>query len=712
MSHVATLTSPSLQFGPFRLDRDTRHLWRDGQPLHLTPKVFDILSLLASHPGQVLAKEEIMQAVWPDRHVEEANLTQSISMLRKALGESDSGVKYIATFPGKGYQFVATVQDLAPVSPASPAVEAVPATKTPGRSRWWWVLATLPLFGVLIWKSGRNEAGTTGFASRQRPLSRLPGGEYHPAISRSDGKVAFVWDGDGAHPPAIFVRAFDDDEPRQLTQDPQVAYSSPAWSPDGHHVAALRQESTALKLVVIPARGGTEREVTSLFPTRYGMPGRHLDWSPDGQSIVVDDKSASHEPFHLVLVNAQTGERRQIARSEPAIIGDTDPRFSPDGQQLSFVRQRSRLEHDLYTVPLTGGNPQRRTRDQRSIGGHDWSADGQWLVWNSNRDEQHRLWRLPSDGRQALPQMLPTITSGAHPIQFAISRSTGHMVYAEFWQDLNIWSFDTHPSAASRWKRVVASTSEDSMPQISPDGQRLCFQSSRSGNIELWLSAADGSNPRQLTRDAQQPSIGRWSPDGASIIYFSIGTRIMYQVDPSGGLPKALGPPGTQGIHPVLMRDGQLLFTLNNDLLTMPLAGSVAPRPLLRNISFYRIPSPDAQHLYFAEGRTEPGISRVTLATGERQKLVHDLLPGYWGAWAVGRRGLYYLRAFATSPPTTAHIAFYDFSTGAVTNLAPFAGSLPPLGTTAWSLSPDERLLYVVRSDNSQSDVMLVEPPR
>jgi len=98
------------EFGPFRLEATERRLLRDGKPVPLTAKVFDILLVLVQNHGHLLEKNELMQAVWPDSFVEDGNLTRSVSTLRKALGESDG--EYIETVPKRGYRFVAAVREV------------------------------------------------------------------------------------------------------------------------------------------------------------------------------------------------------------------------------------------------------------------------------------------------------------------------------------------------------------------------------------------------------------------------------------------------------------------------------------------------------------------------------------------------------------------------------------------------------------------------
>lgn len=101
----------SYSFGPFRLDPAERRLLRHGQPVALTPKCFDLLVMFVENSGHLLGKEELLQRLWPDQFVEEANLSFNISNLRKALGEGQNGQHFIETVPKKGFRFVAHVDE-------------------------------------------------------------------------------------------------------------------------------------------------------------------------------------------------------------------------------------------------------------------------------------------------------------------------------------------------------------------------------------------------------------------------------------------------------------------------------------------------------------------------------------------------------------------------------------------------------------------------
>lgn len=119
------------EFDAFRADPVRRRLLRDGNLVSLTPKAFSILLVLLENRGEVVEKEELIRRVWGDAYVTEANLTQNVSSLRKALGERANEHRFVVTVPGRGYSFVAEVAEV-PREPTGefPAV-VLPAPSSP-----------------------------------------------------------------------------------------------------------------------------------------------------------------------------------------------------------------------------------------------------------------------------------------------------------------------------------------------------------------------------------------------------------------------------------------------------------------------------------------------------------------------------------------------------------------------------------------------------
>jgi TolB-like protein/DNA-binding winged helix-turn-helix (wHTH) protein/Tfp pilus assembly protein PilF len=124
------------EFGDFRVDAGKRLLWKNGARVRLTPRVFETLLYLVEHHDSVLDKERLMEAVWPDSIVEENNLTQNISTLRRVFGEKPGSHHYIVTVPGRGYRFVAPVKMReAAIAPAENKTESVALVTQPDHRR-------------------------------------------------------------------------------------------------------------------------------------------------------------------------------------------------------------------------------------------------------------------------------------------------------------------------------------------------------------------------------------------------------------------------------------------------------------------------------------------------------------------------------------------------------------------------------------------------
>ena len=129
------------EFGPFRLDPARQTLRRDGEPVALAPKAFQLLLTLVRHGTETVSKDELMKAVWPDTFVEETNLTRNIFALRRVLGESEP-TRYIITAPGRGYRFAEGVRLISErevsIVSASRSTVVVDVEKTTSRT-WVWI---------------------------------------------------------------------------------------------------------------------------------------------------------------------------------------------------------------------------------------------------------------------------------------------------------------------------------------------------------------------------------------------------------------------------------------------------------------------------------------------------------------------------------------------------------------------------------------------
>ena len=214
--HQPVAAKESYAFGGHLLEATPRLLSRVGERLAITPKSFDVLLLLVRNPGRVIGKEEFFQTLWPDSVVEEANLTQTIFVLRKILREKESDQSFISTLPGRGYSFVCPVTRIE--EPPAYAIDSPPVHGGPWPRRALWVgigvglsicLAAL----TLVWFSRRESSGIP----RLQSLTAYAGTESWPAFSPDGSQVVFVWDDAGRQNPSLYLLRTGSDQPVRLT---------------------------------------------------------------------------------------------------------------------------------------------------------------------------------------------------------------------------------------------------------------------------------------------------------------------------------------------------------------------------------------------------------------------------------------------------------------------------------------------------------------
>ena len=239
------------EFDRFRIDTKRHLLMRDGEPIAIKAKALDTLVLLVQHAGRLLEKEELMNRLWPDTAVEEANLTQNIFEVRKALGEVPGEQRFIATVARRGYRFVAEVRaigdeasardDLADGDRQSKVPLVGPArTARRGLLAATAVLLALAVGGGLWWWSSTSQEAAAKRAraggARARNFSRVTfsaGVQTHATWSPDGKSLAFASDQGGTFD--IWVQRLAGGDAIQLTRSP-AADVEPAWSPDARNI--------------------------------------------------------------------------------------------------------------------------------------------------------------------------------------------------------------------------------------------------------------------------------------------------------------------------------------------------------------------------------------------------------------------------------------------------------------------------------------------
>ena len=239
-------------------------------------------------------------------------------------------------------------------------------------------------------------------------------------------------------------------------------------------------------------------------------------------------------------------------------------RFAPDGKELAFTAGPGFSSSDIYVASVSGGKARALTSLRSRMWGVDWTPDRRELVFSSDHQGPQNLYRISRAGGD--PQPLSIAADNA--ISPRIAPHGHRLLFLHYLVDTNIWRAPLSPTDHGAPSRIIASTRQDSGPAFSPDGDRLAFGSDRAGSSEIYISAADGSNPVQLT-SMKTGTTGSpaWSADGKQIAFDSRanGQGDIYVISAEGGSPRRLTKGPYDSEIPTWSRDGRwIYFTLTS----------------------------------------------------------------------------------------------------------------------------------------------------
>jgi Tol biopolymer transport system component/predicted Ser/Thr protein kinase len=563
-----------------------------------------------------------------------------------------------------------------------------------GRSSWWAAtgLIVLAIAAVIVWSNYRARPAPPQTIV---PLTTYPGWELYPSFSPDGNQLAFSWDGGDLNNVDIYIKQVDGVAPVRLTTDP-AKDTYPAWSPDGRSIAFTRFLSASQAVILIPSIGGPERKLLEIT-------GSSVAWSPDAKWLVFADG----KPASLFVYSLTTGERKRITTAPANSLGDDFPAFSPDGRRLAFIRAMMPNVTNIYDLSLADDFQPVAAPVKLSKTGKfstpAWTADGRELLFSEYGNSiADKLWRM-----RATPRAAASLAVSDGGIAPAISRQGTRMVFAREITDNNIWRAPAQGTGKDAPVPLIASTRSDQVGRYSPDGKQIAFVSDRSGQSEVWLANADGSNQVQLTSlSSDQAGSPNWSPDGQEIVFgwMDGGTSQIYTIPITGGKPMRITNMSPGCSIPRYSRDGKWISFASRrtgrfEIWKIPSQGG-QPVQVTRNGGYAAEESPNGAWLYFLrDGSTVSPLMKMPSAGGPESQVVADV---WLRAFAPGRHGVYYIQK---EGPRTAAIRFLNEETGAVRQVQALTKPL----WSFLSISPDEQFVLWTQADQFGSDLMMIQ---
>ncbi|MEP5613106.1 MAG: winged helix-turn-helix domain-containing protein [Cyclobacteriaceae bacterium] len=667
----------------FRIDPEINTITGNGKSYKMEPKIMQVLMCLVNAKGNVVSKESLFGTVWAETIVVEMVLTRAISELRRVFEDKPADPKFISTISKSGYRLIANVSSRAPENRRKKALKvAVPIVSI--------AALFIVVFGFLQ-SDPLPPISTTPFTSDK-------GWEYHPSLSKNGEWVAYVSSKINENYSDIYLKPTLTDSLIRLTNSDGF-YLKPVWSPDGNLIAAFgnRKEEQGIHIF-----STTERKILNVIPIRTQYIG--LAWSPDGEvlSYVAFDSTTSRHSIFKYAVGNQISELQVTSAADS--WGDSNPRYSPDGKSLAFIRTISEGNQDIYNLNLSSLKLEKLTQINRNIFGFDWE-DEKTLMISSNMDGSDNLWKLQLSSKRipASPEKVVRLPYGESIQNPSIKNG---LLVGEKWvkdTDLIISKIDGSIVADSM---KLTSSKWELHPDISTDGKLIAFSSNRSGHYEIWMSDLVGNSIVQLTKfESGFSGKPKWSPVGDQIIFESntTGTNQIYIMNADGTDLKQLTNGEGDYINPSWSRDGSFIYCSSNVGGEWNIWAQSLKNDRLRKVNnsggYYLQES-------FGLGRTfitklhQNGIWEVKL-DGTEELLVKDLSSMDWGSWTIGGEGIYYFNRAVES------IFYYDFVTKRTIEKKNLTGNFPA-GDPGFSISEEAGILICGRLRSYGGDLVAI----
>jgi Tol biopolymer transport system component len=363
-----------------------------------------------------------------------------------------------------------------------------------------------------------------------------------------------------------------------------------------------RDAETAIYLVP-PLGGAVQKLVDTGFPplsrAASGVLGSN-PWSPDGRQLVFARMLAQGNSS-LYTIDLDSGEETQITHPEAGEYHGSAS-WSHDGERLAFA-QYTAQGTSVWTVNLRSGKREMVYDDEYEKWAPAWSPDDKEIVYSSDRGGAGNLWVVSLAKGKPSP-----LTTGQMDDGDAVVGRNGDIIYSSTSHQTDLYLQDL---ASEEQQRLTQHTQDNFGAKLSPDGRRVAYMSTRTGNAEIWVLDLESGSERQITNHDGYDGGPTWSPDGREILFGSDrgGIPEAWVVNADGGAPRKLtnGKSGAK-FQPRWAPEGETIGFLTrgeggNELWLVNRDGS-EPRKVLDGVDdygFYR----DAGHVVYtpeAEG--------------------------------------------------------------------------------------------------------------
>jgi len=517
------------EFGRFRLDRNERFLFQDGAAVPLTPRLFDTLLVLLENSGRLVEKNDLMQKVWNDVAVEENNLTQNISALRKILGDNLDGPKFIETIPKRGYRFIAPVKEVSEEEPGNDGAAVTSLSEHPGtvlsrqgggqkrslRIAPAIVLGTILLVLVVglavMWRSWTHWGRQLQLKETQLTTNSSEASVTAAAIS-PDGKYLAYADSTG-----LYVRVSRTGETHPISVPPASVIAGLSWFPDGTRLLAtvtgLQPNVDSVWVISILGQS----------PVKLLDGGNQAAVSPDGSQIVF--VRGKGKELWLMAANGELPHRILVAANE-YLAG---PVWGWDGRHIAYGRVFSdsdKVDTVVETLDLETGKITVSFSDPEITSGIPL-PDGR-LVYSRNEvisgQPGASLLEFNTDPRSGKVVGKPRQLArwpGSSISGLGVTSDGMHLVALKGLVQADVYVGDLVEHSLKNARRLTFNDRDDFAADWTPDSHYVLFASNRNGSMDIFRQGVGERTAEALIAGPEDKLSLHLSPDAQWLMYFA-----------------------------------------------------------------------------------------------------------------------------------------------------------------------------------------------
>jgi DNA-binding winged helix-turn-helix (wHTH) protein/Tol biopolymer transport system component len=533
----------------------------------LEPMMVELLSYFCQNADSIVSKDQLIEQVWLGRIVSDSAVSKVIAKLRKVLNDDVRKPSYIATFPKKGYKFIASVEPLTePVKPSTTTFDKPqqntegfidkshpgPAATLMGTDRitptFYALLCQhlllLSLFFVIIlfiivmlwWPfTGHNVSPEQRMLTHARSLTTGAGQEYFPRVSPDGSSLVYMASIDNQlH---LMIKDLTDERIVEVKHEADVGLGPASWSDDGSLFVYLLASPTRCQYYIRSIQGLELGEPKLIHNCPAGSYGK-IAFTHDNNRLVYSEKSAKDEPYSIFAIDLRSD--KIVRLNQPALYLDGNSQFDlhPTQNKLLISSPDKEQWEGFYSLDLDNNELTLLFKQDAYICCGVWSHDGNRVVLMG----EHPAYQLLSYDLSG--QNMQIVYLGSRQISMPYRHSNGlDYLFVAGLGNLNVALIDVQ---SGERKVLVDTTVDDRLAAIGPDKSQIAYIGLSTGNEEVWLTDIEASHKRKLTKfqDGRHYLDLNWSPDGRQLMALTLNE--IHIIDVASGDFKRLKIPQTE----------------------------------------------------------------------------------------------------------------------------------------------------------------------